>query len=320
MRRPDLPPKLVQSFLTVLQMQSYTQAAHALNLTQPAVTQHISRLEEIVGVRLIERSRGVVLPTAEAQALMPELERFEQSAKLLFDKARAVAEGGRNSLQIATPTSLVAHLLVPAITELRRSGTGVFPVFREVDDHRVYDMVRAGEVDFALTSMTGSDTALSCTFLLSDRPCVVCLQDHPLASTGSVSIEDILPFELIRPPADTSANRTIGIFEKTLQAEFTYAAEASRLMTMETMARAGLGVLILPALSAQLSAHTDLVFRPIDTEKGWRSCQLIRQKHLRPSPVAKQVMEGVQSKVRALEMAMPDLLARHAPPGSQDRT
>lgn len=313
MRRLDLPPKLVQSFLTVLRMQSYTQAAHTLNLTQPAVTQHISRLEEIIGVRLIERSRGVVLPTAEAQALMPELERFEHSAKLLFDKARAVAEGGLNSLQIATPTSLVAHLLAPATAEIRRSGTGLFPVFREVDDHRVYDMVRAGEVDFALTSMTGSDTALSCTFLLTDRPCLVCPDDHPLAGNGSVSLEQILPFELIRPPADTSANRTIGIFEKTAQAEFTYAAEASRLMTMEAMARAGLGVLILPALSARLCAHSGLVFRPIDTDEGWRSCQLIRQRHVRPSLVTHQVMEGVQNEARALEMAMPELLALHMP-------
>ncbi len=309
MRRLDLPPKLVQSFLTVLRMQSYTQAAHTLDLTQPAVTQHISRLEEIVGFRLIERSRGVVLPSAEAQALMPELERFEQSAQQLFEKARAVVKGGSNSLQIATPTSLVAYLLGPATAKIRKSGTEVFPVFREVDDHRVYDMVRAGEVDFALTSMSGSDNALSCTFLLADRPCLVCPQDHPLSGTGAVSLEEILPFDLIRPPANTSANRTIGIFEKITKAEFTFVAEASRLMTMEAMARIGLGALILPALSARLCSHSGLSFRPIDTSEGWRSCQLIRQKHLRTSPVAQQVMCRVQKAVGRLEKEMPNLIS-----------
>ena len=312
MRRLDLPPKLVQSFLTVLRMQSYTQAAHTLNLTQPAVTQHISRLEEIVGFRLIERSRGVVLPSAEAQALMPELERFEQSAQQLFEKARAVVKGGSNSLQIATPTSLVAYLLGPATAEIRKSGTEVFPVFREVDDHRVYDMVRAGEVDFALTSMTGSDNALSCTFLLSDRPCIVYPVGHPLDGVGPISLEDILPFELIRPPANTSANRTVGNFEKSIKAEFVYAAEASRLMTMEVMTRVGLGILILPALSARLCAHSGLSFRPIEASEGWRSCQLIRQKHARPSPVAQEVMKRVQKLARQLENDMPELLSSKA--------
>lgn len=310
MLRRDLPPKLVQSFLAVLRMQSYTKAAHALNLTQPAISQHIARLEEILGFRLIERSRGVVLPTAEAQEILPDLERFSQSLDVIFDKVRRVVQGGQRVTHIATPTSMVAHLLAPAIMALRPQGVDVFPVFREVDDHRVYDMVRAGEVDFALTSMGGSDADLSCNFLLRDRPCLVFPDSHPLHSGGAISIEDILPFALIRPPANTSANRMISICEQVSGRGFTFSAEASRLMTMEVMARAGLGLLILPALSARLICHSGLNLRPIDMEHGWRSCQLIRQKHSAISSPGLQIAQNIQNIIERLERDLPGLVSR----------
>lgn len=309
MRRSDLPPKLVQSFLTVLRMQSFTKAAQSLNLTQPAVTQHVARLEELLGVKLIERSRGVVLPTNHAQTLMPDFEQLERSVSLIFDKVRTLPRADREIVQIATPTSLVTYLLAPLFTELRKEGANAFPIFREVDDHRVYDMVRAKEVDFALTSMTGNDAALSCEFLLSDCPCVVFPAGHPLTGDGPVKLDSIASFDFIRPPRDTSANRMIEVFERELNLEFSFTAEASRLMTMEVMARSGLGLLILPALSARLSAHSGLNFRPINASIGWRSCQLIHHPQARPSAFVKKLMKSIRRSSNSLRKDLPELIS-----------
>lgn len=309
MRRSDLPPKLVQSFLTVLRMQSFTKAAQSLNLTQPAVTQHVARLEELLGVKLIERSRGVVLPTNHAQTLMPDFEQLERSVSLIFDKVRTLPRADREIVQIATPTSLVTYLLAPLFAELRKEGASAFPIFREVDDHRVYDMVRAKEVDFALTSMTGNDAALSCEFLLSDCPCVVFPAGHPLTGDGPVELDTIASFDFIRPPRDTSANRMIEVFERELNREFSFTAEASRLMTMEVMARSGLGLLILPALSARLSAHSGLKFRPINASIGWRSCQLIHHPQARPSAFVKKLMKSIRCSSNSLVKDLPELIS-----------
>lgn len=308
MRRSDLPPKLVQSFLTVLRMQSFTKAAQSLNLTQPAVTQHVARLEELLGVKLIERSRGVVLPTDHAQALMPDFEQLERSVSLIFDKVRTLPQGDREIVQIVTPTSLVTYVLAPLFAEFRQNGANVFPIFREVDDHRVYDMVRAKEVDFALTSMTGNDAALTCELLLSDCPCVVFPSGHPLSGDGPVELDAIAPFDFIRPPPDTSANRMIEVFERKLDLQFSFTAEASRLMTMEVMARSGLGLLILPALSARVSAHSGLDFRPIKTGSGWRTCQMIHHPQTRSSALVKDLMKSIRRNSIALGNDLPGLI------------
>lgn len=308
----DLSPRLVRSLLTVLRMQSHTRAAKALNLTQPAVTKHISRLEEYLGFRLLQRSRGVVLPTPGCEAMLADFERLENSLDAICDKARGVVTGGHNAIQIATPTSMVAQFLAPAITRMRREGASIYPVIREVDDHRVYDMVRDGSVDLALTSMTGNDSDLSCRFLFRDRPCLVCPIDHPLASREALSPADLLPFDLIRPPANTHSNRLIGIFERALDTRFSFSAEVSRLMTMEVMARNGLGLLVLPALSARLAAHSGLCSVPIDSNDGWRECQLILQRHVHQSALQSQIVDRIRETVREAETRMPGLLSTKA--------
>ncbi|MCZ4354607.1 LysR family transcriptional regulator [Roseovarius aestuarii] len=300
MRRLDLQPKLVQSYLTVLRMQSYTKAAQALNLTQPAITQHVSRLESILSIPLIERSRSGLIPTQKAQAILPELERFERSAGLVVSKARAAAQSKQTILQIATPTSMVAHILAPTIAALKDADTEVFPVFKEVDDFRVYDMVRAGEVDFALTSMIGRHNDLSCSFLFMDHPCLVCPVDHPLAGEGSIEVPQIAPFPLIRPPAGTASNRMIEMFGHAYQIDFNFCAEAARLMTMAFMVRAGLGVLIVPALSAKLISDSALCIRPINTHLGSRKCMLIRPLHVEPTALVLQVLEQMQNVIADL--------------------
>ena len=309
MTRPDLPPRLIQSFLAVLRMQSFTEAARALNLTQPAVTQHIARLEEILGLGLMERRRGVVIPTPAGLALVPDFERFEQSLDMVFRRARAAAETGRETVQIAATTSLISYLLAPVLAGVQAEGAAILPVFREVDDFRVYDMVRAGEVDFALTSMSGSDAEMSQTVLLRDRACLVMPVAHPLAGNREIPLEALRPHALIRPPVETAAMRMFEACQQTIGQEFDIAAEATRLMTLAELVRAGIGLVILPGLSARLVSGCGLVSRPLAIEGCHRICQLVRSQHKPLTPAARRIAAVVREVAAGLRREMADILA-----------
>ena len=174
-------------------------------------------------------------------------------------------------------------------------------------------MARAGKVDFALTLMTGNDTALSCNPLLSDRPCLVYSEDHPLSDNHPVKPEALLPYHFIKPPLDTSSHQMIERFQREAGSELTFAAVASRLMTLEVMVRAGLGLLILPALSARLCAHSGLRFCPIDCESVWRCCQIIHQLHRQHAPIVTQVIEATKMAAKVLQQDTPDLMTLQTP-------
>lgn len=66
-----LDPVLLQSFLTVCETLSFTEAARRLGLRQSSVSQHVARLERRVGRRLLERDTHEVRPTPDGEAIRP---------------------------------------------------------------------------------------------------------------------------------------------------------------------------------------------------------------------------------------------------------
>ena len=70
-----LNPLLLKTLLTAVQTKSFRRTAETLGLSQPAVSQHIRRLEEELNVTLIKRDRKGCEPTPAARALLPFAER-----------------------------------------------------------------------------------------------------------------------------------------------------------------------------------------------------------------------------------------------------
>ena len=66
-----LNPVWLKSLVAIVQTGSFQSAARALGLAQPTVSQHLQKLEEQVGVTLVQRSRSGCQPTTRALAFMP---------------------------------------------------------------------------------------------------------------------------------------------------------------------------------------------------------------------------------------------------------
>lgn len=65
-----LDPVLLRSFVTVVDTGNFTRASEHLHLTQSTVSQHVIRLEENLGCRLLDRGQRHVLPTEEGERLL----------------------------------------------------------------------------------------------------------------------------------------------------------------------------------------------------------------------------------------------------------
>ncbi|WP_195829995.1 LysR family transcriptional regulator, partial [Bordetella pertussis] len=87
-----LDPVLLRSFVTVVDTGNFTRASEHLHLTQSTVSQHVIRLEENLGCRLLDRGQRHVLPTEEGERLLG----YARSILRLADEAResvAAAQG-----------------------------------------------------------------------------------------------------------------------------------------------------------------------------------------------------------------------------------
>ncbi|MBB3725014.1 LysR family transcriptional regulator [Nonomuraea dietziae] len=85
----DLETALLRSFVTAVRAGSISRAAAALGRTQPALSQHLRKLERAVGSPLLHRTPSGVWPTRAGEELLPYAER------ILALSAQALAETGR---------------------------------------------------------------------------------------------------------------------------------------------------------------------------------------------------------------------------------
>src|SRR5580698_8400096 len=85
----DVSLRQVRSFLAVARVKSFTGAASLLNVTQPALTMQIRRLEEALGVTLFDRDTRSVELTRVARDLIPAFERTLQDFSTQRSTARA---------------------------------------------------------------------------------------------------------------------------------------------------------------------------------------------------------------------------------------
>src|SRR3954468_20750514 len=91
--------KLLTTFREVAVRGSFSDAAAALDFTQPAVSQHISRLEQALGVRVLERSaRGVNL-TPAGEVLVRHAGELLDAARRAEDAVGQAAGLGRGQIR-----------------------------------------------------------------------------------------------------------------------------------------------------------------------------------------------------------------------------
>lgn len=110
--------RALRLFVEAAERGSLTAAADRLGLGQPAVSHAISRLEDAVGTRLLERSRTGVRPTASGAELLTSV----GPAFALIDEAvaRARASTDDATVSISVSTSLASWWLLPRLPEFKR--------------------------------------------------------------------------------------------------------------------------------------------------------------------------------------------------------
>src|SRR5690348_5569841 len=111
--------KLLTTFREVAVRRSFSEAAAALSFTQPAISQHIARLEDGLGTRLLERdARGVKL-TSAGEVLLRHASLLLDAARRAEEEVQLAAGIGRARVRVAAFPSAAAGLLPGATRELR---------------------------------------------------------------------------------------------------------------------------------------------------------------------------------------------------------
>ncbi|GAA2579865.1 LysR substrate-binding domain-containing protein [Dactylosporangium fulvum] len=171
-------------FLTVVEEQQFTSAAHACGISQSGLSAGIRALERSLGARLFDRSTRKVRLTSAGEALVPHARAVlaaQSAAQYAVARASERVEG---LLRVGTEQCLGVVEVAPLVEQMSHAHPGVTIEFFQQGTHDLIAMLRAGRLDLALVSHPDDIEGVKRTVLGARRR--VFLASEPMAPPGEV--------------------------------------------------------------------------------------------------------------------------------------
>lgn len=280
----------LRAFRSVAELRSFSAAAQRLRVSQPALSTTIRKLEQVLGVRLFDRTTRQVAPTAEGEELLRIAGRLIDDFEAVSADLRDYLERRRGRVVVAALPSLAAVTLPPVLAEFAARHPGVDVRIRDTLHDDIQELVEAGAADFGLTVRPGADRPLAFDPLIVDRFVLVCRRDHPLARAGRATWAEVVRWPVVTMSRTSSVRQHLDAACAQAGIEARSHFDAAHLATVGALVRAGLGVAALPSLTTPLLAFADLAEVPLAEPTVERTMGLVRRASRSPSVAAQALI------------------------------
>lgn len=245
----------LEAFEAVISHGSFTRAAEALYLTQPAVTRQIAALESELQTRLFDRLGRTVHLTAAGETLHRYAEAIVRLAREAQHAIADIEAGTAGRLAVGASSTLATYVLPPLLRRFRESHSRVEISVHTGVSAQVVEMVRANEVDIGLVTGEIHDPALQATILADFATCVVVPPAHPLAARRSVSAAKLAGSPLILMEAGTNLRAYVDRLLGAAGVEEQVTMELDNVEAIKRMIQADLGISLLPEVAVSLEVQ-----------------------------------------------------------------
>jgi DNA-binding transcriptional LysR family regulator len=177
----------LQVFHAVAKHLSFTKAAEALFMTQPAVTFQIRQLEEHFNTRLFDRAHGRIALTPAGQVALEYAERILGMSAELDTRLKEMSGQVAGPLLIGASTTIAEFLLPQVLGEFKARFPGVVPRLFVANSEAVQDRVAERALDLGFIEGDSHLPSLVTDVVCDDELQVVCAPAHPLAKMKSAT-------------------------------------------------------------------------------------------------------------------------------------
>ena len=235
----------METFLTVCQCMNFTRASEKLNITQPAVSQHIRFLEKHYNTKLF-RYEGKKLQLTGAGEILRNASLTMKHDELSIHDEMLKAEDEKELRFGATRT--VGDALMGNILERYLRKYPEARIHMEVDNTRELLMrLDEGEIDFALVEGFFKKSEYESQVYSVENYIAVCSPDHQFQKEP-VSVEDLFQERLLLREQGSGTREVLERYlsAKNLSlADFRKVMEAGSLQTIKELTKAGCGITFL---------------------------------------------------------------------------
>jgi LysR family transcriptional regulator, hydrogen peroxide-inducible genes activator len=239
-------------------------AAEKSHVSQPTLSAQIKKLEDYLGVQLVERQPRNVALTETGERIVLLARRVLQDADDIVELARAARDPLAGTLKVAFIPTLGPYLLPLVAPRIRKQLPRLQLLLYEYQTAALLERLRAGELDLGVLALGVDVSGLAVQPLYEEAFTLAVPAGHRLATRPTVRTDDLAGETLLLlEDGHCLRDQALEVCHR-VDVHEAQDFRATSLETLRQMVAAGLGVTLLPALATHgpFAAAKNLVVRP----------------------------------------------------------
>src|ERR1044071_3447059 len=229
----------------------FGKAAERCFVSQPTLSAQSKKLEEYLGVQLLERQPRKVTLTETGAKIVAVARRVLQHSDEIIALARNEHDPLAGKLKLALIPTIGPYLLPLVARRLRKQLPRLQLMLYEYQTQPLLEKLRSGEIDVGLVALPVPDDGLETRALYEEAFTVALPSNHPLAKKTSVKLDDLNGQSLLLlEDGHCLRDQALEVCSR-VEVKESEEYRATSLETLWQMVAAGLGVTLLPELATQ---------------------------------------------------------------------
>lgn len=255
----------LRDFVVLSEELHFGRAAERLHIAQPALSQHVGRLERLWGGLLFNRTGHRLMLTPLGELMLVQARRILDDFDHASEIARRAAVGDIGILRIGLATAVDRSWFNGALKALHTRFPDLCFTVLELSSPEICQALRAHRIDVGIAWLPVDTAGLRSTGLLSEEHVAVLPLDHPLSENSAIPMKALDDQPFISFPRGMNADiydylnglfRAAGAVPRVQHESFT--VENNLMMT-----QAGLGISLIPKRYLEATHPEGVAVRPI---------------------------------------------------------
>ena len=294
----------LQYVVAVAEELSFRRAAVRCHVSQPSLSSQLAQVEDVLGVRLFERSRKRVLVTAAGRDLVERAKRLLLEADEIVRAAQRASDPLSGTIRVGIIPTISPYLLPTVTPHLRKGLARLRIAWLEDKTDALVHKLGDGQIEGAIVALEADVGDVARDIVATDPFVLVTRPEHPLAAKKSPVSQAELRGEELLLLDDGHCFREQALEAcagaRAREGEF----RATSLSTLVQMVSGGAGITLIPALAVDAEARrARLHVRPLVGPSAHRTIALIWRK-----------ASSIEPALRAIAALLRDVY-----PGGADR-
>jgi len=269
--------RALQYFVTLADLKHFSKAADACFVSQPTLSTQIRKLEEELGIQLVERSPRNIMLTPAGEEIAQRARQVLRDTEQIRMVARRSLNPEEGRLRLGLFPTLAPYLLPHVVPQLRARYPALHLQLSEEKTGNILRLLQRGSLDAALLALPVPDEGLEIEVLFREPFVVAVPGEHELASSKQIALQDLSGSELLLLEEGhclrEHALEVCALAGAHERVDF----HASSMETLRQMVAANVGITLMPILAVKppIAQTENLAIRPFAGEAPARTIALV---------------------------------------------